>query len=204
MPVNKQPQAISEKTWEDIKAACISGMGFSAAARAFGINNVHTIIMKCRRNRWPIPARIQERAKALQEGRYKAHKLARERNCNGDQALEVLAEDWISRGEAHRALVFDLTNTALRRLGNQPPDIANWPDFERADKAGRRACGLDDSETARNINVGMQMIEFRLSKIHLPPDALEATKELPEDASALPTAKPLQTPDSNKPQEGGL
>ena len=72
MPVNKQPQVISEKAWEDIKAACISGMGFSAAARAFGINNVHTIIMKCRRNRWPIPARIQERAKALQEGRYKA------------------------------------------------------------------------------------------------------------------------------------
>jgi hypothetical protein len=166
MPVNKQPQAISEKTWEAIKAACISGMGFSAAARAFGINNVHTIIMKCRRNRWPIPARIQERAKALQEGRDKAHKLARERSRNGDQALEVLAEDWVSRGEAHRALIYELTKTALRRLGNQPPPLEAWADIERADKAGRRACGLEDSEAARNINVGMQLIEYRLSQIN--------------------------------------
>src|SRR4029077_1011024 len=126
MPAKKQPQAISEKTWEAVKAACISGMGFSAAARAFGISNVHTIIMKCRRSRWPIPSRIQERAKALQEGRDKAHKLARERSCNSGLALEVLAEDWVSRGEQHRSLVYELANTALRSVAKQPPAIENW------------------------------------------------------------------------------
>ena len=181
MPVNKQPQAISEKTWEAIKAACISGMGFSAAARAFGINNVHTIIMKCRRNRWPIPARIQERAKALQEGRDKAHKLAHERNRNSDQALEVLAEDWVSRGEAHRALIYELTNAALRKTSKQPPPLRDWSDIERADRAARRACGLD-REGSHKLGIGLSLIEYRLSQINLPPDATEAPKELPEGA----------------------
>ena len=37
----------------------------------------------------------------------------------------------------------------------------------------RRSAGLDDSEAARNINVGMQLIEYRLSQINLPPDALK-------------------------------
>ena len=172
MPVKKQPQAISEKTWEAVKAACISGMGFSAAARAFGINNVHTIIMKCRRNRWPIPARIQERAKALQEGRDKARKLARERSCNGDRALAVLAQDWVSRGERHRSLVYDLTSAALKNLAERPPPLESWGDIEKADRAARRACGLDDSEATRNINVGMQLINQRLKII---------TAELPKE-----------------------
>jgi hypothetical protein len=190
MPVNKQPQAISDKTWEAIKAACISGMGFSAAARAFGINNVHTIIMKCRRNQWPIPARIRERAKALQEGRDKAHKLARERSCNSDQALEALAQDWVSRGEAHRAIIYELTNAALRKVSKQPPPLENWSDIERCDKAGRRATGLDHEE-AHNISLGLQLVNQRIEAAYLtlPKDALSGPDSAPE---GLSRSDPLQ------------
>jgi hypothetical protein len=180
-----QPQAISGKTWEAIKLACVGGMGFSEAARAFGINNAHTVIMKARRNHWPIPARVQERVEslqALQAARYKAQEKAREQRCNGDQALETLAQDWVSRGERHRSLVYGLASSALKNVAKCPPPLESWGDIEKADRAGRRACGLDDSEAARTVSVGMQLIEFRLANIHLPPDAL---KEPPEDTSRV-------------------
>ena len=98
--------------------------------------------------------------------------MARERSCNGDRALEVLAQDWVSRGERHRSLVYDLTSAALRNLAERPPPLESWGDIEKADRAARRACGLDDSEATRNINVGMQLINQRLEII---------TADLPEE-----------------------
>ena len=43
--------------------------------------------------------------------------------------------------------------------------LESWSDVERSDKAGRRACGLDDSEATRNISVGLQLINQRLEFI---------------------------------------
>jgi hypothetical protein len=182
------PQKISPETWQSIKASCVSGISFSEAARAFGIRDVHAIIMRSRRQSWPVPTQIQARAaslQALQTSRYKAQEKARQQKANGEQTIQVLAQDWVSRGETHRALVYELTNAALRQVSKQPPPLEDWSDIERADKAGRRACGLDDSEAVRNVSVGMQLIEFRLANIHLPPDAPEAFKEPPEDASGV-------------------
>ena len=47
--------------------------------------------------------------------------------------------------------------------------------LRRLDRAGRRSCGLDDSERNQNINIGMQLIEYRLANISLPPDAPHAS-----------------------------
>ena len=105
--------------------------------------------------------------------RYKRHviKLAsvisryeQQRNSNA-QVTEAIAESWAEKGEAHRSLVYGMTNTALRKVAKTPPPLESWSDIERADKAGRRACGLDDSEATRNISIGMQLINQRLEFI---------------------------------------
>ena len=140
-------------------------MGFSEAARTFGINNAHAVIMKSRAQHWPIPSRVQERARQLQQQLQRQSEAAQEeRNCN-DQAVEAAAQSWAEKGEAHRSLVYGMTNTALRKVAKTPPPLESWSDVERADKAGRRACGLEDSEAARNVSIGWQLINQRLQII---------------------------------------
>ena len=58
--IQSKPQQIAEATWLAIEKAVVAGMGYSEASRAFKVS-VHAIIMKRRRNRWPVPSRIQER-----------------------------------------------------------------------------------------------------------------------------------------------
>jgi hypothetical protein len=107
------PQVISPATWEAVKSACIAGMGFSEAARTFGINNAHAVIMKSRAQHWPIPSRVQERARQLQQQLQRQSEVAQEeRNCN-DQAVEAAAQSWAEKGEMHRLLAFKLANDAL-------------------------------------------------------------------------------------------
>ena len=129
-----------------------------------------------------------EARRGVTRTRYKARErykpYEQQRNSNA-QVTEAIAESWTEKGEAHRSLVHGMTNTALKKVAKNPPPLESWSDIERADKAARRACGLDDSEAARNISVGMQLIEFRLSQINLPPDAPEALQEPPKDASRL-------------------
>jgi hypothetical protein len=161
----KQPQRISEATWQAIEKAVVAGMGYSEAARNFGIRSPHAIIMRSRRDKWPVPSRVEERARLLQDSLQRRLEAAEQRRDSNALTTETLAQDWVSRGEAHRALIYELTKTALRRLGNKPPPLEAWADIERADKAARRACGLDDSEATRNINVGMQLINQRLEII---------------------------------------
>jgi hypothetical protein len=152
-------------SWYAVEKTVVAGMGFSEAARAFGIRNVHAIIMRSRRESWPIRSRVRERARQLQASLQRRSEAAEQRRDSNAVTTETLAQDWVSRGEAHRALIYELTKTALRRLGNKPPPLGAWADIERADKAARRACGLDDSEATRNINVGLQLINQRLEII---------------------------------------
>ena len=141
--------------------------------------------MRSRRAKWCVPSRVEERVRQLQVSLQRRSEVAEQSRHANDVTTETLAQDWLSRGEAHRALIYEITNAALRRLGNQPPPLEAWADIERADKAGRRACGLDDSEAVRSINVGMQLIEYRLAHIQLPPDAPEALKAPGGDASGI-------------------
>ena len=181
----RPPQQISPATWEAVKGViCAGAMGFTEAGRHFGIEP-HAIMAKARRNRWPTPSMIAKRAETLHHGRSRAHE--EQRNGN-EEVIQAAAESWAQRGEQHRSLVYDLTSRALKKVSNDPPPIESWRDLDLADRAGRRSCGLDNSEETRNINIGWQLIEQRLQTCYLtlPKDALCD----PEDAQ--PKVKQLQ------------
>jgi hypothetical protein len=169
----KAPQVIAPEVWVAIEKACCGGLGYSACARKFGVS-VFAIMARSKRNKWPVGSRIQRRVEALQEARYKARErykpYEQQRNSNA-QATEALAESWAERGEAHRALAFDLAHTALREAARKGLPIESWRDADLADKSARRNAGLDDSD-AHNVSIGMALINYRLEHMHLPKDAL--------------------------------
>jgi hypothetical protein len=170
----KAPQVIAPELWVAIEKACCGGLGYSECARKFGVS-VFAIMQRSKRNNWPVGSRIERRAEALQEARYKAREryktYEQQRDCNA-RATEALAESWVERGEQHRSLIYDMTRTALKKVVKSPPALEDWSSIERADKAARRACGLEDDKETRNINVGMQLINQRLEII---------TTELPKE-----------------------
>jgi hypothetical protein len=170
----KAPQVIAPEVWLAIEKACCGGLGYSECARKFGVS-VFAIMQRSKRNNWPVGSRIERRAEALQEARYKAREryktYEQQRDCNA-RATEALAESWVERGEQHRSLIYDMTRTALKKVVKSPPALEDWSSIERADKAARRACGLEDDKETRNINVGMQLINQRLEII---------TTELPKE-----------------------
>ena len=170
----KAPQQIDPATWLAIEKTCCGGLGYSECARKFGVS-VFAIMARARRNKWPVGSRIQRRVEALQEARYKArerYKSYEQQRDSNAQVTEAIAESWTEKGEAHRSLVYGMTNTALKKVAKNPPPLESWSDVERADKAARRACGLDDSEATRNVSIGMQLINQRLEII---------TAELPKE-----------------------
>ena len=113
----KAPQVIAPEVWVAIEKACCAGLGYSAAAREFGVS-VFAVMARSKRNKWPVGNRIQRRVEALQEARYKARErykpYEQQRNSNA-QVTEAIAESWTEKGEAHRSLVYGMTNTALKR-----------------------------------------------------------------------------------------
>ena len=96
-------------------------------------------------------------------------------------ADRAAAQSWAERGEEHRAIVYGITTAALKKVAHAPPPVESWRDVDFLDKIGRRSSGLDDSERNQNINIGMQLIEYRLSQINLAPDEPEALQEPPKD-----------------------
>jgi hypothetical protein len=126
----KMRQVIDEATWKAVEGAiCIGGLGYSEAGRRFGIEP-HAIMGKAKRNNWPLPSKIAERAAVLQ-ARY---------NRNGNEkVIEAAATNWAEKGEMHRALAFNLANGALAaaaRTGGLP--ISDWRDADLCDKVARR------------------------------------------------------------------
>ena len=167
----RPPQQISPQTWKAVEAAvCIGGLGYSEAGRKFGIEP-HAIMMKAKRHGWALPSMIQKRVEALQKSVTERAVCEGNRACN-DQAVEIIAQSWVEKAEAHRAIAFDLAHTALREAARKGLPIESWRDADLADKSARRNAGLDDSD-ARNVSIGMALINYRLEHlIHLPKDAL--------------------------------
>ena len=111
---------------------------------------------------------------------------AEQRRDVNEITTETLAQSWAEKGEAHRALAFQLAHDSLKEAAKRGLPIESWRDADLADKSARRNAGLDDSERSQNINIGMQLINDRLLQINLPPDAL------PEDDA--PRQKALGAP----------
>ena len=105
-------QVIDEATWKAVEGAiCVGGLGYSEAGRKFGVEP-HAIMGKAKRNNWPLPSKIAERAAVLQS-RY---------NRNGnEEVIQTVAESWAEKGEAHRQLAFQIATSELKKVAHAPP-----------------------------------------------------------------------------------
>jgi hypothetical protein len=164
----RKPQQISEATWLAIEKAVVAGMGYSEAARVFGIRCPHAIIMRSRRDKWPVPSRVEERARQLQDSLQRRSEAAEQRRDGNEITTETLAQSWAERGEQHRAVAFQLAHDSLKAAAKTGLPIESWRDADLADKTARRNAGLDDSK-ARKVSIGMTLINQRLDSIQLPP-----------------------------------
>ena len=117
--------------WEIIERTCIAGMTFMDAAKEFGVKE-DTIRKRARRYRWPVVRAIgQAVQKAVQN----------------TEVTERAAQDWLTKGEAHRAVVFDKASGAIKKANMRVPQ--SWKEFDLADRAARRAAGLENAEVVQ-------------------------------------------------------
>jgi hypothetical protein len=117
--------------WEIIERTCIAGMTFMDAAKEFGIKE-DTIRKRARRYKWPV-------ARAIGQAVQKA--------VQNTEVTERTAQDWLAKGETHRAVVFDKASGAIKKANMQPPK--SWKEFDLADRAARRAANLENAEMAQ-------------------------------------------------------
>ena len=162
---------ISAEVWLAIEKAVCAGMGYSQAARTFGIRSPHAIIMRSRRDKWPVPSRVEERARQLQDSLQRRSMAAEQRRDVNEMTTETLAQSWAEKGEAHRALAFQLAHDSLKAAAKKGLPIESWRDASLADVVARRNAGLDSEEGSR-ISIGLALIDYRLQTINLPKYAL--------------------------------
>jgi hypothetical protein len=169
--VPKAPRTIDEITWRNIEAAiCIGGLGYTECGRKFNVSP-HAIMMRAKRHGWAVPSKIAKRVEALQKSVTERAVCERNRACN-DKVVDTIAKSWAERGEAHRALAFDLAHKALREAARKGVAIESWRDADLADKVGRRNSGLDNEERSQ-IEVNLALVNARLEAINLPPGSLQ-------------------------------
>jgi hypothetical protein len=142
-PVEDSPQSRTRQDnrdsipWDIVERACIAGMSFMDAAKQFGIKE-DTIRKRSRRYNWPVPKAI---GKAVQKAVQNA------------EVAERTAQDWLTKGNAHRALVFDTAHTAITKARMRPP--RSWREFDLADRTARRAAGLESAEIVQQTLIQM-------------------------------------------------
>ena len=109
----KEPQVIDSETWQAVEAAiCVGGLGYTECGRKFNISP-HAIMMKAKRHGWAVPSKITKRVEALQKSVTERAVCERSRACN-DKVVDVFAESWAERGEAHRAVAFQLAHDSRK------------------------------------------------------------------------------------------
>jgi hypothetical protein len=96
---------------------------------------------------------------------------AEQRRDVNEMTTETLAQSWAEKGEAHRAVAFQLAHDSLKAAAKKGLPIESWRDADLADKSARRNAGLDNEEGSR-IQIGLALVETRLQAINLPKDAL--------------------------------
>lgn len=131
--------------WDIIERTCIAGMTFMDAATEFGVKE-DTIRKRARHYNWPVPKAI---GKAVQKAVQNA------------QVVDKTAQDWLAKGEAHRALVFDKAHGAISKAKMWPPK--SWKEFDLADRAARRAANLENADIVQQsllIHINESLDEF--------------------------------------------
>jgi len=163
-----------EADWEGIRLAVCNGMTFKEAEKVFRVG-WETIRKRAQRQKWPTLKAVKDKAtetiRAIE---------AKERAKQGVPFVPevdltaILAQNWVEKGEIHRALAFKMAHEAIKGASQRAQKVHDWQDLERADKMARRAAGLDGNEGSASVNVSLNLVNQRLKSINLPPDAQES------------------------------
>jgi transposase len=130
-PATVKQRGTASIPWEIIERTCIAGMTFMDAAKEFGVKE-DTIRKRARRYNWPVSKAI---GKAVQKA------------VQNRQVVDKTAQDWLAKGEAHRAVVFDKASGAIKKANMRPPK--SWKEFDLADRAARRAANLENADVVQ-------------------------------------------------------
>ncbi len=102
-----------------------------------------------------------------------------------EKVADMLESDWKTKGSAHRRLVFEKANSALREANLPAP--RTWKDAQIADSMARKAAGLEDSENMKStiVNVGFlqQTAGGAVTRMDVESDIVDA--EAAQDAVLL-------------------
>ena len=170
MPTGKPIQA----DWDNIKLYVTSGATLREAASKYGVSE--TVVRKrANREGWPTPLAIKAKIAELKSklDAPKEQVTVVTPSIQRPDITEVIADSWVDRAEKHKLLAFNLAHGALK--GAKVPQIRHWGDIDTADKMARRAAGLDSTEK-NTVNIGLTLVNQRLSAIPSPPQ--EVTLDL--------------------------
>jgi hypothetical protein len=145
--------------WDVIERTCIAGMTFMSAADEFAVKE-DTIRKRARRYNWPVSKAI---GKAVQKA------------VQNTQVADRTAQDWLAKSAAHRAIVFDKAHGAIIKARLRPPE--SWKDFDLADRAARRAAGLEKADVVQQTLIQINEAINEYEPYSLPTEAIAFSGE---------------------------
>jgi hypothetical protein len=141
--------------WKDVKEACeMEGLTITEVCARFRLK-YPAVYARASRGKWNVISSVKKRAKELRKR---------------DAELATSAAEWARRGDAHRELVFNAAHGALKKANLKPP--RTFKEAKIADEMARRACGLDEGESAKHAVL-----------IHI--NELDASEPYPIEASVI-------------------
>ena len=171
---------ILDKPWNDIRVAVCSGIPVREVAEHYKVKQ-DTIRKRIKRESWPVPSIVQSKVEDIrsQLGIKSTNANSLQVVSNGQlepvlsndvaNALQLepslqglMIQSWLQKGELHKALMFELATQALKSASKKAKKVMDWQDIERADKAARRAAGLDSGDETR-VNVNLQLVNARIA-----------------------------------------
>jgi hypothetical protein len=127
--------------WKDVKNACeVEGLTITEVCTRYKLK-YPAVYARSARGKWKVVSSIEKRAKELQKR---------------DEELTTTAAQWAKRGEAHRFLVFDKASDAIKKARVRPPK--SWKEFDLADRAARRAAGLEKADVVQQTLIHLNEI----------------------------------------------
>ena len=161
---------IAKETWLAVKTCYLAGMSTNDIADKFEIDR-GTVSVKAWKAGW---SKVRKLPENVPTDKSMVEKVA-----------DMLESDWKSKGSAHRRMVFDKANSALREANIPAP--RTWKDAQIADSMARKAAGLEDSENTKGtiVNVGwlQQTAGGAVTKIDIESEIIDA--EVVEETGIL-------------------
>ncbi|HEY5812118.1 MAG TPA: hypothetical protein VIT23_05655, partial [Terrimicrobiaceae bacterium] len=138
------------------------------AAEQFHITEA-AIRKRASREKWPTPRAVREKARELMaikrsNGQDDQHQpiVPMSQRVTNELVTAKMAENWLEKGEVHRALAFRIAHEALTTASAKARRIQDWQDIEKADKMARRAAGLEAEGASGTVNIALRLVNQRI------------------------------------------